>query len=64
MKNLSYNEAIAEIQEILQEVEIGEIELDQLSIKLKRASELLTFCKNKLKKTDEDIEKLLKEIVD
>ncbi|NOZ33792.1 MAG: exodeoxyribonuclease VII small subunit [Chlorobi bacterium] len=59
-KNFSYNEAIQEIEEILYEVENNEIDIDKLSDKVKRVSFLIGACKNKLLKTEEHIDKILK----
>ncbi len=59
-KNFSYNEAIREIEEILYEVENNEVDIDELSDKVKRVSFLISSCKNKLLKTEEHIDKILK----
>jgi len=61
-KDISYNEAIDEIQQILQEIESEKIDIDLLSIKVKKATELIALCKQKLKKADEEIENLMKSI--
>ena len=57
-KEISYNEAIQEIEEILYEVENKDVEVDKLSEKVKRVSFLLETCKTKLLKTEEQIEKI------
>jgi len=61
-KGLSYKEAIAEIEEILQQIENEEPDVDQLSEKVKRLSILVSWCREKLHNTEEEIEKILKEI--
>lgn len=61
-KELSYKEAIAEIEEILRQIENEEPDVDQLSEKVKRLSALVTWCREKLHNTEEEIEKILKEI--
>ncbi len=61
-KKVSYNEAIAEIEEILQKIENEELDVDDLSEKVKRVSALIKICKEKLYKTEEEVEKILKEI--
>jgi len=61
-KDISYNEAIAEIQQILQEIESEKIDVDSLSVKVKKATELIALCKQKLKIADEEIENLMKSI--
>jgi exodeoxyribonuclease VII small subunit len=61
-KGLSYKEAIQEIEEILQQIENDEPDVDQLSEKVKRLSVLVSWCREKLHNTEEEIEKILKEI--
>jgi exodeoxyribonuclease VII small subunit len=61
-KGLSYKEAIAEIEEILQQIENDEPDVDQLSEKVKRLSVLVSWCREKLHNTEEEIEKILKDI--
>jgi exodeoxyribonuclease VII small subunit len=59
---LNYVEAFQELQEIVTEIEQGEISVDKLSEKVKRASELIKICKLKLTNTEEDVNKILKEL--
>ena len=61
-KGLSYKEAISEIEEILRQIENKEPDVDQLSEKVKRLSTLVSWCREKLHHTEEEIEKILKEI--
>ena len=61
-KNSSYKEAIAEIDEILRQLENNELDVDELSEKVKRVSHLVTLCKEKLHNTEEEIDKILKEM--
>ncbi len=63
-KNPTYKEAIAEIEEILKEVENEEIDLDHLTEKVKRAYSLLKLCREKLYKTEEELAGIMKEIRD
>lgn len=57
---MSYKEAIAEIEEIVLKLENNQLDVDELSVKVKRVSELITFCKSKLHETEEEVEKVLK----
>ena len=61
-KKISYSDAINEIEDILQEIENEEPDIDILSDKVKRAAELITNCKQKLNKTETEIEEILKNI--
>lgn len=63
MKNdMKYTEAFEELQEIVQEIQDGEISVDDLAIKVKRAAELIKLCKQKLTTTEEDVNQILKEL--
>ena len=58
-KNITYNEAVKEIELILQHLEEEELDVDQLAEKVKRATVLIQFCKDKLKNTEEEVNKIL-----
>ena len=57
-----YSDAFAELQQLVSEIEEGQISIDELSDKVKRATILIGICKNKLKETEEDVNKILKEL--
>jgi exodeoxyribonuclease VII small subunit len=61
-KKGTYKESIAEIEEILAQIENNELDVDELSEKVKRVSLLINTCKDKLKNTEEEIEKILREM--
>lgn len=61
MENIKYEAAVAELEQILSQMESGQLDLDALTSKLKRAQELISLCKDRLTKTDEEIQKILKE---
>jgi len=61
-KILSYKEAITEIDEILSQLENNELDVDELSEKVKRVSQLVTLCKEKLHNTEQEVDKILKEM--
>lgn len=60
-KEIKYEEAVAQLEEIVEKMENDELDIDQLSEQLKRAKELVKYCKDKLTKTDGEIKKLLSE---
>lgn len=62
MEKLTYTEAKKELETIVAAIESGEPDVDALTEKVKRASELIAFCKEKLTKTDEELQKLLDDI--
>jgi len=61
---INYEEAFNELQKIVLEIEKGEISVDTLSEKVKRAAQLIKICKAKLSSTEEDVNKILKELDD
>lgn len=61
-QELKYTDAFEELQQIVKEIEDGSISVDQLSEKVKRAAELIKVCKKKLTTTEEDVNKILKEL--
>jgi len=63
-KKLSYKEAVEEIDEILEKIENEELDVDELSEKVKRVSILIKFCKEKLHTTQAEVENILKEMED
>ena len=61
-KKTNYTEAFEELQNIVAQIEDGEISVDELSEKVKRATELIKICKAKLSITEEDVNNILKEL--
>lgn len=59
---LTYTSAITELEKIVKDIESGEIDVDVLTVKVKRASELITFCKDRLRNTQKEVEKTLVDI--
>lgn len=56
---LTYTSAISELEEIVNEIESGEVDVDVLTAKVKRASELIKFCKDNLRDTQKEVNKVL-----
>jgi len=63
-KKITYREALEEVETILAGIENEELEIDELSEKVKRVAFLLRFCREKLHKTSEEVEKILGEMED
>ena len=58
----NYTAAFEELQLIVSEIENGGISVDELSDKVKRATQLIRICKLKLTTTEEDVAKILKDL--
>ncbi len=59
---MKYEDAYKELQEIVKEIESGSINVDELSVKVKRAGELIAICKEKLFKTEQEVSETLKSL--
>ncbi len=60
-KNISYDEAITELENIVAEMEDENIGIDDLSSRVKRATELIGVCRRKLTSTEEEVNNILKQ---
>jgi len=58
-KEMTYEEAMAQLEIIVQQIEHNELSIDDLSSKVKEATVLVQKCKQLLHATDEAIEKML-----
>jgi len=63
-EKISYDKAKVELETILEELEGGEVGIDQLAKLVKRANELIKICKDKLKATDEEVKTILESFED
>jgi len=61
-KTVKYSEAIEEVEKIINQIESNELDIDELTEKIRRASELLKFCKQKLHFTEQEIQKIIDEM--
>jgi len=53
-----------ELEQIVKEIESEEVDVDILAEKIKRASQILTFCNGKLRTAEDEVKKVLTEMVD
>lgn len=58
-KPKSYSEAIAEVEAILARFGDGTLDVDTLSAEVKRATELITMCRERLAKAEKDVAAVL-----
>lgn len=62
MNKISYREAMEKLEEIVSGLESDEIPVDELAAKVKEASRLIRICKSVLYETEEEVNKVLKEM--
>ncbi len=58
-KKLTYLEAMQELENILAQMEENTLEIDSLADRVKRASELIAFCKEQLRTTEQEVDKVV-----
>lgn len=61
-KELTYKQATTELEKIFKELESDKLDIDDLENKVKQAADLIEFCKEKLVKTDDEIERILQKM--
>jgi len=57
-EEIKYEEALAQLETIVRKMEQNEYDIDELAAQLKTAQRLIKFCKDKLTKTEEELQKI------
>ena len=60
-EKISYDNAVKEIETTLEKIEAGDLGVDELAEKVGRVTELLKICRDRLHKTEEQIDQILDE---
>ena len=55
MAKLNYDKAFAELNQILDDLQTDTISIDEIAKKSKRATELLDFCRKKLRTIENEV---------
>jgi exodeoxyribonuclease VII small subunit len=58
-KKITYSEAIAELESILQRLRSGELGIDELTAATKRAKELVEICRTQLSTTKQELDTII-----
>ncbi|MBR4239521.1 MAG: exodeoxyribonuclease VII small subunit [Prevotella sp.] len=58
MEDMKYEEAVHQLEEIVQKMENGEYSIDEIAVQLQTAQRLIKLCKDKLTKTEQEIQKI------
>ena len=57
---MSYDEQLKQLEQIVSEIESGQLSIDQLAAKVKTATKLLVDCRKQLTKVETEVNKILK----
>jgi exodeoxyribonuclease VII small subunit len=56
--HLKYEDALSQLETIVRKMESNEYDIDELAVQLKTAQQLIKFCKDKLTKTEAELQKI------
>jgi len=60
--DITYSQALEELESLLAEIENSEISVDSLTEKVKRATYLIGVCKSVLQITEDEVKRILEEM--
>ena len=58
-QEIGYTDAMAELDEILDELERDDLDVDVLAERVKRASELIKLCRTRIARAQDDVDKIV-----
>ncbi len=58
-KEPKYENAIRQLEDIVEKLENNELDIDEMPAQLKKAQQLIKLCKDRLTKTDAEIKKIV-----
>lgn len=61
-EDMSYDEAVAELQVILNAMQSETLSIDDLTVSIKRASELLQSCSDRLRSTEKEVNSVIQNL--
>lgn len=59
MEKFNYSDSIKRLEKIIEQIDSGELEIDQLGDKLKEVNHLIEKCQEKLTKVDDEVKKIM-----
>jgi len=59
MAEIKYSKSIQKLEEIIEKIESEEIDVDELSAKVKEAVSLIKTCKDKIEKAEMEVKKVV-----
>lgn len=62
MADIKYSKAVEKLDEIIRKIESEDIDVDELSLKVKEAVELVKMCKAKIEKAELEVKKVVDDL--
>ncbi len=61
-ENISYGDALAELESILAAIEEEQVDVDALAVKVKRSAELIKLCRERIEKATVAVDEIVGEL--
>ena len=61
-KEMTYSQALNELEKIVRGIESEEVDVDVLAEKIRRAAFLIKFCKEKLRTAEDEVKKVMSDM--
>lgn len=58
-EEIKYEDAVRELERIVEQMENNELDIDIMGDRLKKAQKLLKLCRDRLTKADQEVKKIL-----
>lgn len=62
MAEVKYQKAVEKLEEIISKIESESIDVDELSVKVKEAVDLIKICKSKIEKAELEVKKVVENL--
>ncbi|MBL8012363.1 MAG: exodeoxyribonuclease VII small subunit [Candidatus Omnitrophica bacterium] len=62
MADVKYQKAVEKLEEIIAKIENETIDVDELSVKVKEAVDLIKVCKSKIEKAELEVKKVVESL--
>lgn len=63
-QDVKYSEAVDELEELLEQIDSEDVDLDDLAVKVERASELIRVCRDKIERTEMQVRTIIEDLED
>lgn len=60
--DLTYEQALTELRQISSDIDTGNVSVDVLAEKVKRASFLINYCQTKLRASEEEVQNIISQM--
>lgn len=61
-RDVKYSEAVEELEDLLEQIDSEDVDLDDLAVKVERASELIRVCRDKIEHTEMQVRTIIEDL--